>query len=175
MLVCSVLQICWAEAGFASVCRIHEWNFQLRAQPCVLPICISAVCQTGFGGIKKETSSFLWEEQQVPSVKNSSQAAARAQASEAGPNPWAGPWCLLLVSLVASGEWGSGIGVSAHSQSSAAGIWWLRQSQEGLSPISSSEPLLSGTFRWIGPVTPGGMPSRRPSDSSLSKNKKQAM
>lgn len=88
----------------------------------VLPIRASAVRQVGFGGIKKVKSSFFQEEQQVPSVKNGLQAAARAQASEAGPNLWAGHWGLLFSSPVASGQRGSGIGVSAHAQTFAAGI-----------------------------------------------------
>lgn len=88
----------------------------------VLPIRASAVRQVGFGGIKKVKSSFFQEEQQVSLVKNRLQAAARAQASEAGPSLWAGHWCLLFSSPVASGERGSGIGVSARSQTFAAGI-----------------------------------------------------
>lgn len=73
-------------------------------------------------------------------------------------------------SLVPSGEWGK---------------WDWCQSpfpEPGcrdlmLSPISSywhkPEPHLSGTFRWVGPVTPGGMLSMRPSASSPSKPPQQ--
>lgn len=136
-------------------------------------MCISAVCQIAFGGIKKVKSSFFPEEQQVPSVRNVSLAAARAQTSEAGPN-------FGLVTGVCCEPCGMGW----------ARMWdWCqcpfpdlscrdlmaqpaRQSKD-VSPSSScwhrSEPHLNGTYRWNGSCKRWGMLSRKPPGSSPSK------
>lgn len=96
---------------------MHETDSQVEfpvACPVLCPS-VSQLCQIGFGGIKKLKSSFSQKDQRVPTDKNGFQAAARAQASEAGPDLWAG-WCLLFVSPVALGERGGGVGVRTHSQ-----------------------------------------------------------